>query len=102
MQLLITLDSNLSRWQGTQFMMDYDVYGSVSVRANGIIISSEQDILAILEADSRVATIATFVPAPLDWSNGDAFGQILDDIGVVSVVPARPTEWEMRGSRNGE
>lgn len=100
MQVIVTLNTNLSMWQRTQFMMRYEALATASVRTNGIVLSTEQGeaLVAALDADPDVASYAPFVPAAVDYLAD--FGDTLDAIGVLPVAPAQPSEWEMRG--NGE
>lgn len=98
MQLLVTLNSNLSRWERTQLLMNYDALAQISPRTSGLIFSTTQDaaLVAALDADPNVASYAPFVPMSVDFLAD--FGDTLDAIGVVPVAPARSSEWEMRGS----
>ena len=102
MQLLVTLNSNLSLSERTQAMMNYDcgvpALAQISVRANGIIFSTTQDaaLIAALDADPNVASYAPFVPVAVDYLAD--FGETLDAIGVLPTTPAQPSEWEMRGN----
>lgn len=106
MQLIVTLNPNLTMRQRTQLLMTYDcgmpALAQISLRTNGLIFSTTQDaaLIAALDADPNVASYAPFVPAAVDYLAD--FGDTLDAIGVVPVVPAQPSEWEMRGSKNGE
>lgn len=102
MQLLVTLNVNLSMRQRTQLLMTYDAIAQISPRTNGLIFSTTQDaeLIAALDADPNVASYAPFVPVAVDYLAD--FGDTLDAIGVIPIAPAQPSEWEMRGSRNGE
>lgn len=98
MQLLVTLNSNLSMWQRTQLMMSYDALAQISPRTNGLIFSTTQDaaLIAALDADPNVASYAPFVPVAVDFLAD--FSDTLDTIGVIPVAPAQPSEWEIRGT----
>lgn len=105
-QLMVTLDSAITMTQRTEFSMEYELdkkLATVSVRTNGLILSTEQGaaLVAALDSDPRVAAYAPFVPPQIDLMTDD-FGDILDEIGVVPTPDAQPSEWEFRGSRNGE
>lgn len=102
MQLLVTLNSNLSMWQRTQLLMNYDAIAQISPRTTGLIFSTTQDaaLIAALDADPNVVSYAPFAPVEVDYLAD--FGDTMDTIGVVPVAPVQPSEWEMRGSKNGE
>jgi len=95
MQLLVTLNGNMTMWQRTQLLMNYEAIAQISPRTNGLIFSTSQDaaLIAALDADPNVASYAPFVPVRVDYAD---FGDALDAIGVVPVGTAQPSEWEMR------
>lgn len=106
MQFIVTLNPNLTMQQRTQLLMTYDcgmpALAQISPRTTGLIFSTTQDaaLIAALDADPNVASYAPFVPVAVDFFAD--FGDTLDDIGVVPTAPAQPSEWELRGSKNGE